>query len=241
MRRVLTALAIAAALAGPAAAAEVKPVVELFTSQGCSSCPPADALLVKLAARGDVIALSEHVDYWNYIGWTDPFSDAGGTDRQKTYRAALGGKYVYTPQMVIDGAAEAVGSDKGKVESRIAAAVSRPHIMLDIAHGAGGEGRVVRIPAGQDVAKGATVWQFDIDARHETHIARGENKGVTLTNANVVRRMAKRASYTGAALDIPIDIAKLRAEGRSGCVIVVQSAEGGRIFGALLVDLVSGS
>ena len=239
MRRVLPALAIIAALASPAAAADVKPVVELFTSQGCSSCPPADAYLVKLALRGDVIVLSQHVDYWNYIGWTDPFSNAGGTERQKSYRASLGTQYVYTPQMVIDGAAEAVGSDKDKVEARIAAARARPHIALNVARA--GEGRMVRIAAGQDLAKGATVWQFDIDARHETRIARGENKGVTLINANVVRKAEKRGTYTGAALDIPIDMARLRAEGRSACVLVVQVADNGRIFGALLVEVASGS
>jgi hypothetical protein len=239
MRRVLTALAIVVAVAGPAAAADVKPVVELFTSQGCSSCPPADAFLVKLAARGDVIALSEHVDYWNYIGWTDPFSDAGGTERQKAYRSALGTKFVYTPQIVIDGAAETVGSDKDNVEKRIAAARARPHVALDVARV--GDGRVVRIAAGQEIAKGATVWQFDIDSRHETHIARGENKGVTMVNANVVRKIEKRASYTGAALEIPIDAAKLRAHGRSACAIIVQAADGGRIFGAVLIEVASGT
>jgi hypothetical protein len=240
LARALIAAVVVFVTAVPAFAAErVKPVVELFTSQGCSSCPPADAFLAKLAARGDVIALSEHVDYWNYIGWVDPFSDAGGTDRQRAYRAALGGKYVYTPQMVIDGAAETVGSDGGAVEKRIAAARARPHAALEVARVEGSP--IVRIPAGQDFAKGALVIQFDIDARHSTRIARGENSGVTLVNANVVRKIAPRGSYTGAALDVPLDAAKLRADGRSGAVVMLQAPDGGRIFGAVLVNIAEGS
>jgi hypothetical protein len=240
MRMLIVALMAVAGLAGPAlATGGVKPVVELFTSQGCSSCPPADAYLVKLAERGDVIALSMHVDYWNYIGWADPFSDAGATERQHAYRAVLGGKYVYTPQMVIDGQAEAVGSQRSAVEKMISAARSRRHIALEVARTGGAH--TVRIAGGQDLAKGATVWQFDIDARHSTHIARGENKGVALVNANVVRRIAKRGTYTGEALDLAVDAAKLRADGRSGCAIVVQSADGGRIFGAVLVQVAAGS
>jgi hypothetical protein len=142
--------------------------------------------------------------------------------------------------MVIDGAAETVGSDRDEVERRIAAARSRPHIALDVARGGAGGGRTVRIAAGQELAKDAIVWQFDIDARHETRIARGENKGVTLVNANVVRKIEERGRYTGAALEIPIDTAKLRADGRSGCAIVVQAADGGRIFGAVLVGATEG-
>ena len=240
MKTLAAALILLAGLTAPAlAASDAKPVVELFTSQGCSSCPPADAYLVKLARRGDVIALSEHVDYWNYIGWADPFSDAGGTERQQAYRVALGGKYVYTPQMVIDGAAEAVGSETSAVEKRIAAARRIPRVTLAVAHSS--DGPVVRIAAGQKLAQGATVWEFDVDARHSTEIARGENKGVTLTNANVVRRIASRGTYAGEAMEIAIDAARLRADGRTGCAILVQSADGGRIFGAVLVDLAEGS
>jgi len=234
----LAGLVVALGVA-PSSANDAKPVVELFTSQGCASCPPADALLVELAARGDVIALSEHVDYWNYIGWTDPFSDAGGTERQRAYRRALGLPYVYTPQMVIDGAAEAVGSERSSVEARIAAARAAPHIAIETIRD--GDATRVRIPAGQDVAKGAIVWMIDYDRRHTTEIARGENSGVTLVNANVVRKMRKAATYDGAALEFKVDPAKLRDAGRSGCTILVQAADGGRIFGAIAIDADQGS
>jgi hypothetical protein len=230
MRKTIAAILLLV-LGGAAQAADhAKPVVELFTSQGCSSCPPADAFLAELAKKGEVVALSQHVDYWNYIGWADPFSDAGGTERQQIYRKALNTRYVYTPQMVFDGAAETSGADRAAVEKRLAASKSRARIAIEV------DGAKVRIPANQLIAKGATVWRFDIDKRHETRIERGENKGVTLVNANVVRKIERVATYQGEPLEIAIDLAKLREAGRGGAAIVVQNVVGGRIFGGVIVD-----
>jgi hypothetical protein len=132
--------------------------------------------------------------------------------------------------MVFDGTAEASGSDRAAVEKRLAASKNRARIVMEV------NGAKVRIPANQLIAKGATVWRFDIDKRHETRIERGENKGVTLVNANVVRRIERVATYQGDALEIPIDVAKLREAGRTGAAIVVQAIAGGRIFGGVLVD-----
>jgi hypothetical protein len=239
MRSAIAAAAVAAisvaALPVASLAADPKPVVELFTSQGCSSCPPADALLVELAQRGQVIALSMHVDYWNYIGWADPYSDAGASERQRAYKHVLRKPYVYTPQMVIDGQAEAVGSERAAVAKRIAQARALPHITLAVERKNGAV--QVRIPAGQTPAAGADVWVIDYDSRHVTRIERGENSGVTLTNANVVRRMTRVATYKGDALDIPIDLAKMREARRGGCVVLVQAADGGKIYGAVAVTL----
>ena len=100
----------------PARAAERPIVVELFTSEGCSSCPPADALLGELATRPNVLALSFHVDYWDRLGWKDPFSSPEATARQQHYARLLGLDTVYTPQIVVDGSWEAVGSDQAAVE-----------------------------------------------------------------------------------------------------------------------------
>src|ERR1700736_1842766 len=99
----------------PAAAGERPIVVELFTSQGCSSCPPADALLAELAQRPDVIALGFHIDYWDDLGWKDPLSSPAATARQRDYARQFGRRQVYTPQLVVDGAEEAVGSDRAAV------------------------------------------------------------------------------------------------------------------------------
>ncbi len=243
MKRILIAAVALAALAlGATVAARAetpKPVVELFTSQGCSSCPPADAILAKLVAEGDVIALSQHVDYWNYIGWEDPFSHAGATERQRQYRTHLGTSYVYTPQMVFDGVTEAVGSDRGMVETRIAHARLDKKIPLSVERD--GAKAVVRIPAGAEMAKGATVWQVDYDTAHTTPVRRGENSGATLVNAHVVRKMDRIGSYDGDAMAIPVDLAKLRAEGRGGCAILVQEPQAGRIYGAIEVDVSPGS
>src|SRR3989304_3616456 len=132
MRQMLAALSLGCALLAGGAAGEgsAPVVVELFPSQGCSSCPPADRLLGELARRPDVLALSFNVDYWDYIGWKDPFASPAHTERQRAYGRALGRRVVYTPQMVIDGADEAVGSARAEGGARHAAA-----------GGAGGRGR----------------------------------------------------------------------------------------------------
>ena len=123
LKKLALVLVVAAGLgaaAVPAVAGEgALNVVELFTSQGCSSCPPADALLADLADRDDVLALSFHVDYWDYIGWKDPFASPQYTQRQRVYSQVFGKRYVYTPQMVVNGSFEMTGSDRAGVLKRI--------------------------------------------------------------------------------------------------------------------------
>ena len=128
----LVALAMLVSSASPLDAAERPIVVELFTSEGCSSCPPADALLAELASRPDVLALSFHVDYWDRLGWKDPFSSAAATDRQRNYANLLRTGTVYTPQIVVDGRWQAVGSDRDEVEQAIGSA-HRSEAMLPVA------------------------------------------------------------------------------------------------------------
>ena len=122
-------------------------VIELFTSQGCSSCPPADRLLSRLAEepayRGKVVPLAFHVDYWNYIGWTDPFSSPRWSERQRDYGRSLGLGTVYTPQLVIDGRSECVGSQEGDVRREIARALAAPpagRVELSVSRDGGGGG-----------------------------------------------------------------------------------------------------
>ncbi|MBK1697009.1 DUF1223 domain-containing protein [Rhodovibrio salinarum] len=203
-------------------------VVELFTSQGCSSCPPADRLLGELKGRPGVIALSLHVDYWDYIGWQDPYGLARHTNRQQAYRHRLGLDYVYTPQIVVDGALQAVGSRRQAVLDQLARARQRPSaVRPQLA-----EDRAV-IPAAT-VDREARVWLVTFDARHATDVADGENAGDRLVNHNVVRSWQDLGAYTGARRDISLDLAEARAAGRSGCALLVQQDGTGAILGAAM-------
>jgi hypothetical protein len=220
----LRALAFLLVLSLPAAATERAVLVELFTSQGCSSCPPADDFLAELAARPDVVALSFHVDYWNYIGWKDPFATKWATQRQRDYGRTLAQRYVYTPEIVVDGAAHAVGSARPEVERLIAEARTRAGPAVSAERKAG----EVQVRVGAGAGTG-TVWLVRFEPEHVTRVERGENGGRTLRNVNVVRAMSKLATWTGAPLE-------LRAEaGAEGCAVIVQDEGSGRIAGAAIV------
>jgi hypothetical protein len=178
-------------------------VVELFTSQGCSSCPPADALLGALAKRPGVVALAWHVDYWDRLGWKDPYSSAEATQRQYDYAARLGNRRVYTPQIVVDGAAEAVGSDRAGVDGLIAAARRRDHAGPSLSLDRRADGVThLRISAGP--AEPATLWLVDYDRERATPIGRGENAGRTLAEYRIVRGVTALGRWTGAALDLTL-------------------------------------
>ena len=208
-------------------------VVELYTSQGCSSCPPADAFLGELAMWPGVIALGFHVDYWDYIGWKDPFAKPAYTERQKSYKRSFANPYIYTPQMVIDGRDHVVGSRRGEIKEKIAEARGRQktvQVSFDAADG----GRVV-IPAGPAPAAGADIWLAVYDKEHETEIARGENSGRTLKDHNVVRELQHLGYWTGEALTIPLALDAAADRGRSGCAVIVQHRETKKVLGAGLM------
>lgn len=225
-------LSILAGLLSAQARAESAPVVvELFTSEGCSSCPPADAFLGELAQRPDVLALAFHIDYWDSIGWKDPFASPAATQRQRNYAEALALNSVYTPQMVIDGATDAVGSDRGSVARAIAAAQQRGKIPLTIAADATGVWHVA-IPEG-DAAHLApvTVWLVRYDRRQATPVTRGENAGSTLIEYNIVRDFHPIGSWSGARLDLPLDLDAAHS-GNQGAAVLLQAGVSGPIIGA---------
>lgn len=181
---------------------QVKPVlVELFTSEGCSSCPPADALLSRLSAEQPIpgvhiIALGEHVDYWNRLGWVDRFASAQFTQRQRWYaRERFGSGRIYTPQMVVDGSREFVGSYAREARDAIVAAAqaSKLPVELDVTRPSRVEAavdiRVSALPDGND--GGANLWLAVTQNDLQTQVRRGENAGATLEHAAVVRRMAQ--------------------------------------------------
>jgi hypothetical protein len=202
-------------------------VVELFTSQGCSSCPPADALLGELAAREDVIALAYHVDYWDYIGWRDRFGDPANTQRQRTYAAWMGTRMVYTPQMVVAGRYDVVGSRRQQVEDTLALAHAEPP---PLAVSMLGFDRVAI--AGPPGPADALVLAVIFQARAETPVGAGENGGSTLVEYNIVREMIPVGHYGGGTQELTLDSRWLAEEDYDGCAILVQDAATGRILGA---------
>ena len=200
-RAVWLAVLLALGASFPAwAAPPRRPVVaELFTSEGCSSCPPADALLVELARRPDVLALAFHVTYWNSLGWKDPFSLDLATARQRAYAAMLGESDIYTPELVVDGRQAVVGSDRAAVSMALDAASREASAPRLLRLRVGDAGLHVDIAAG----KGAgTVWLVGFDHLHRTAIGRGENSGRTLLEANIVRAARPVGHWTGAALSL---------------------------------------
>lgn len=223
----LFALLVVLVPAAPALAAERMTVVELFTSQGCSSCPAADAFLGELAQRPDVLALSEHVDYWDYLGWKDPFASRQNTLRQRDYARRLGLAYVYTPQMVVQGAWQAAGNDRPGVLRLLAAAA--PELAVELHQTA--EAQVVaRLPAAQ-LPVAADVWLVRFEPLHVTRVTRGENHGRQLHNHNVVQDFVRLGSWSGEPLDLAIG----KTNECRGCAVIVQQSDTGRILAAARV------
>lgn len=215
--------------------------VELFTSQGCSSCPPAERFLAELADRPGVVALEFHVDYWDYIGWKDPFAAPAFTARQRAYARALDQPYVYTPQMVIDGADHAVGSHRDAVEARLEAARlhrtlardARTAPTLSIARVAG-QGYRIRLD-GPAPAPGASLRLVLIgfDRRHATPVRAGENRGRTLESAHIVRSLTSLGPWTGGRTSrvVPTD----SAIGDGGVAVLLQDGVAGPIAAAAMI------
>lgn len=243
------ALALAAAASPSAGLAKPKDVmhpcpvvVELYTSQGCSNCPPADALLEELDLRPDVIGLSLHIDYWDYLGWKDGFALPQNARRQRAYAKAMDQSYVYTPQAVIDGHLQATGSKRGEVEAAIAAAKEMATVGLRSRWEDPGTVLVELPEAGADTvgpgfARGAALFLLGVDDAHEVPVARGENAGKTLRYAKVVRSFERLGDWNGMAATVRIDADSLRRAGRDRAVLLVQAPGMGRIIGAIEIDL----
>ncbi len=198
-------------------------VVELFTSQGCSSCPPADTYLTELATRPDLLALTFHVTYWDNLGWVDPFSLAAATDRQRHYASLSGDSEIYTPEMVIDGRQGVVGSDRHAVAAALRQDASEATAAVPVQLTRNAAGIAIDVGAG---AGNGTVYLIGFDPQRRTAIARGENGGRTLLESNIVRAIAPAGSWTGQ----PARFEHPAPAGQAVAVIV--QAEDGRILGA---------
>ena len=236
----LTFVAAAMTLGAGHAVAEGKSpiVVELFTSQGCNSCPPADEFLGELKERGDVIALAFHVNYWDYMGWKDTFASDSTTQRQRTYATFLRERTIYTPQMVIGGMTHKVGSRRGDVSHAIeqVRAGSHPYLEVRVERGEGGK-VLVRVAAGEMNQRDVVVWLVRYTSAQDVEIERGENRGLTLTYHNVVSDYREIGMWYGRELKLELAMSDLREGGQDGSVILVQEGGSGRIIGAAQVDL----
>jgi hypothetical protein len=224
LSRFVLSLGLIAGLSPAASLAAERPVVvELFTSQGCSSCPPANAYLNELSKqRRDVLALAFHVTYWDRLGWKDPFSLQAATQRQDVYGRRFGDGS-YTPEIVVDGAAGMVGSARGDVGSAIENARRNGRTAAAVSVIRSGERVSVQVGAGSGSGR---ILLIGFDHEHTTPIGRGETSGRTLTEANVVRSIRSVGQWSGT----PLRISEPFPEGQD--VAVVLEAPDGRIVGA---------
>lgn len=214
-----------------AAHAQSSPVIlELFTSQGCNSCPPADAMMAEWAKQPGVLPLSLHVDYWDYLGWKDTFGKKGHSSRQQEYARQMGARQIYTPQVVIDGKYQAVGSDHAAVQAALLKARKQQRIALHAERANNGAWQV-RAPAAADKPE-ADLVLCRYDRQHDVAIERGENTGRTVTYLNVARAWNKLGHWNGQAASYPVpDLGNIDWT-REGVVVMLQSLNGA-ILGAV--------
>jgi hypothetical protein len=240
LRTGLGALALAALTSGVQAEQAKTPVViELYTSQACSSCPPADKFLGELAKQKDVIALSLHVTYWNYLGWKDDFSSATATNRQKAYRWSLRQSMIWTPQMVVQGRYPTVGSDRSKTAYYMGHVRKGDYAHVPVSLAKAG-GRKIKVSVGAATGKAPKVGEiylFLFDKRHVRKIRAGENAGRTITYSNVVREIRRIGVYKGDAVALTVSAAGAKGAARDGAVVLVQNKRVGPIFGAAKLTL----
>ncbi|WP_448950219.1 DUF1223 domain-containing protein [Labrys neptuniae] len=235
MRWKLVAAVALLVMSGPAMA-QPRAVIELFTSQGCSSCPPADKMMGEFARDPNVIALSLPVDYWDYVGWKDTLADNTFSKRQRAYSEARGDRAVYTPQIVVDGIQHAVGSNGEEIRRAIEAAGSHPNV-LSVPVAISGKDGNYSVSLGKSGYRGE-VLVVPIESSAEVKIERGENTGKTVTYTNVVRCIRKIAEYDGAAATLALTPEMTSAAGSDGFAVLVQTSASGKpgaILGAAMV------
>lgn len=240
LRHALLALSLVAA--APAAAQDAPTsVIELFTSQGCSSCPPADRLAREISLEGRALVLTLPVDYWDYLGWKDTLANPANSARQRAYAMARADRKVFTPQIVVNGRDAAVGGDRGAVEAALRRAGAGA-LAVPVAVSAKDGRLAVEIgaaPAGASERR-AEVWAFAVERERSVEIGRGENEGRSVTYANVVRHMTRLGAWDGQAARFEIAAADLVQSGGDGLAVLVQAGSGGRpgpIVGAARVDV----
>jgi hypothetical protein len=226
----------------PAAEAGAEGVVELFTSQGCSSCGPADAVLAELARDPDIVALSFAVDYWDYLGWRDTFARPEFTKRQKAYAESRGDRSIYTPQVVVNGLDHMVGSDKAKILAAIeSSAKAGRGLSVDVEARIEGDRIIVEVPAGtKPPGAKAAVWIASFRQPETVEIAEGENAGHSITYYNIVDRWQVLGMWNGDTMRVELPLTDIVSDRSAGCAVILQNKHNGMpgpILGAAKVDL----
>ncbi len=241
--KIAVVIAVSASLLGFAApsvlARPVSTILELYTSQGCSSCPPADELLHEYASREGVLAISLPVDYWDNLGWKDTLGNPANSQRQREYARARGDRSVYTPQIVVNGLSHLAGYDQRGIDQAIVAtgeflSADRVALSLDVS----GESLIVSIPVATPAAgrKSGTVWLLLYSKQEEVLIRAGENAGRTISYVNVVREMTPVGMWNGEAQNFTLPKTALMSRGHEGCAVLLQAGMSGPILGAAILD-----
>lgn len=243
-RRVAPALIIASFVTitfAVARAGEPRALLELFTSQGCSSCPAADRLMGQLAKDPALVALSVPVDYWDYLGWRDTLANPAHSARQRAYARMRGDRQVYTPQIVVSGAMHVLGSDKAAIERTIAHTDQKSGVMsVPVSMVADANSVSVKIDATESQHHAGEVWLCPLAKAIAVAIGRGENRGRTITYHNVVRSWLKLGDWTGVASTWNVPMSELKADGVDAAVVMVQEGtrdKPGIILGAAYTPL----
>jgi hypothetical protein len=209
-RHVTFAVALICASSAAPASAEPRAVIELFTSQGCSSCPPADKLLGELSRDPSLVTMSLAVDYWDYLGWKDTLALHGHSDRQRAYAEARGDRAVYTPQVVVNGVVHVLGSDKAAIEKAIAQTRRNPAVLALPVNMTVADGKVtVSVPDAQNEFRSGEVWLCPVTSKVSVEVGRGENHDRTLTYHNVVRRWVKLGDWDGKAQTFSVPLSEI--------------------------------
>ncbi|MGO8843656.1 MAG: DUF1223 domain-containing protein [Methyloceanibacter sp.] len=220
---------------GPRSDSHNPAVIELFTSQGCSSCPAADALLGQLAERPGFVALSYSVDYWDYLGWRDTLGSPANSERQRDYAKARGDGRVYTPQAVVDGVTHANGSDEDAIQAAVAAASVRlAQVKVPVSMHGEGDTLVIDVGAAPETSdqRSATIWLAIAKEVEKVVVARGENRGRELSYHHPVRELTPIGMWHGEAVTLRLPLKDLETMGGDCLFALLQVEDSGPILGA---------
>ena len=222
--------------------ADPRAVVELFTSQGCSSCPPADKIIGELARDPNVIALSMPIEYWDYLGWKDTLADSRFSARQKAYSHMRGDRDVYTPQVIVNGSANVIGSDRAGIDGAIQDTRKASGVMsVPVTMTLSGKQITVAVAASKTPASGrGEVWICSVSKAVPISIGRGENRGREVTYYNVVRNILKVGDWNGSSASWTVPLENISREGVDAAVVYIQDGnreKPGAMLGAAYTSL----